>query len=430
MFKPSLKPILSACLVSCMLTSAYALPRASFTPAEHVDIGDQIVLRYSNDSGEVGQPLPLMNGLKLSYGEIISFGDFYGVVDSPISKGSTDANRRNRFLAAFNALAKDKVALEEVPHLLSLIREERNIISAALKEGKSIDQVYAELGVSFDIKFNCITGGGCTEATWLIDLGRYLELANDNFDHFGNDAVLAYQTGHQVALEEAIAAHKTNDKDRLNYAYALNAFASHFLTDRFSAGHIRTPRVELSENTTPQIFGSALAVYMHSEENSFGLHVSNARGDHWIAYGDKSYFKSESETHRKIINETLQASADQIYDAYLTGQIGKQTVVETLIPQPDEIKNQAKLDISTMFYWDETSNTLFRRSKLSKENVFDREWTSDWWGWTTLIELRNERGIETVIQSQLAHSSLKHQALKDGLITEPSLVAYVKQQTK
>lgn len=63
----------------------------------------------------------------------------------------------------------------------------------------------------------------------------YLGLAEINWDHFGNDAHMSYVIGHYVALEVA-------KKGDLLYAYAMNAFADHFLEDSFAAGHIRTPR--------------------------------------------------------------------------------------------------------------------------------------------------------------------------------------------
>lgn len=76
-------------------------------------------------------------------------------------------------------------------------------------------------------KWNCMTGGGCSSLAWWTLPGRFL------------------------------------------------AFACHFLTDYFSAGHIRVPRVELPEHVTPAIVGSLLSGLMH-----------NKQGERWIAYGD------------------------------------------------------------------------------------------------------------------------------------------------
>ena len=84
----------------------------------------------------------------------------------------------------------------------------------------------------------------------------YLGLAQINWDHFGKDARTAYNAGHATALQ--IAA----DGD-LEGAYALNAFADHFLQDCFSAGHLRTPRRFLHRSL--DIAADVCAkVYLHS----------------------------------------------------------------------------------------------------------------------------------------------------------------------
>jgi hypothetical protein len=227
-------------------------------------------------------------------------------------------------------------------------------------------------------------------------------------------------------MEEAVAAHQNQDINRLNDAYAINAYASHFLTDRYSAGHLRTPRYELDQTTTPSIIGSALSNYMHGEENISGLHVYNQRGDHWIAFGDKAYFKPESKMHRKMIHEAIQDSADQVFFAYLSGYIDPKLSVENLIPIPQETNNYNEQDLSPMFYWDPKSKTMLRRKHLNRP--FERVWTNDWWGWTTLLELKKDRSISYLLQAELAHSHLGYQALKAGLITESSLIHFIQEQ--
>jgi hypothetical protein len=101
---------------------------------------------------------------------------------------------------------------------------------------------------------------------WLERLGSrivgYTNLLLWNFDHFGSCAVTAYSVGHRVALLTArdagtafrasgFASLSSADRAtqlraaraKLEQAFAMDAFASHFLSDLFSAGHIRTPRV-------------------------------------------------------------------------------------------------------------------------------------------------------------------------------------------
>ena len=50
----------------------------------------------------------------------------------------------------------------------------------------------------------------------------------------------AYSAGHRVAIK--YAAQNKGDRDGLSRALAMNACASHFLSDLFAPGHLRTPR--------------------------------------------------------------------------------------------------------------------------------------------------------------------------------------------
>jgi hypothetical protein len=85
---------------------------------------------------------------------------------------------------------------------------------------------------------------------------RYLMLAATNDDHFVapggitherypgapasfGSAVLAYRHFHQLAVEEACRLGR--DRGDLSQAMAREAAAQHFLTDAFTAGHMRTP---------------------------------------------------------------------------------------------------------------------------------------------------------------------------------------------
>lgn len=422
-------PISLLVTMACSQSAMAVTPTSSFTSAEHIMIGNSVSLRFSDtDPGQKAAVLELPNGLSVSYGEIVTIGDFYEIPDEPVSRGVTEAERRSRFLGAFSSFALNSAAKEEAMKILDVAHTEQRMVDDALKNGQSIDTVYAQIGRDFDRQFNCITGGGCNTTTWWLDPGRYLTLANMDYDHFGSDALETYQIGHQIALEQAASAKNANDPSKLKLAYAINAFACHFLSDRFSSGHIRTPRVELSEQTTPQTVGSLLSSYMHAEENSQGLHVHNARGDRWTAYGDKSYFKDATETHKNHVIEAMQASADQVFAAYQQGTSSVEDNMIDLIPYPDEVADKGNIDISPLFYWDNATKTLYRRSDMS--NVFDRHWTNSWWGWSTLAELKRERGLSEEAQATLARSDLREKALQDGLITEPAIVAYAKQLAK
>ena len=394
---------------------------STFMSAEHMIIGDEIFISLNkNQEGQKKLLLSLPNGLQLTYGDIVAMGDFYGNPEEPITLGETVDERKTRFIKAFNSFAVDSSATLEVQNIVNIMHDEANTIEEALKQGKSIEEVYKQISHQLDIDYNCATGGGCSTYTWWLTPGRYISLMNMNYDHFGDNAIIAYQAGHEIALQEALHAHQTQDIQRLQKAYAMNAFACHFLTDRFASGHIRTPRYELSTSIRPNTIGSLLADYMHDEENEYGLHVHNLRGDHWIAFGDKTYFEAKAKTHVKMTIKTVQASTDEIFYAYQEGSLPTTHLVNALIPVPDESENKSSLDISPLFYIDTASQQLMRRSKLNDYN--DKQWTNSWWGWTTFAALAKERGISVIGQAKLVQSEWKNEAIKAGLITDKSIL--------
>jgi len=419
------KKILPLTLSLISIPTSFAhTPPLKFASAEHVVIGNNINLHFNqNDSAQIGIPLTLPNGVKLTYGDLISMGDFYGAPDEkPISQGKSDKERELLFKQAFYSFASNATTIDELNKIMNVVHMEQKIIEIGLNNNEKPEDIYKTIGHEFDRQLNCISGGGCDANTWWMTPGRYLKLVYMNYDHFGDDAIITYKVGHDIALELAVNAKKTHDIKKLELAYAMNAFASHFLTDRFASGHIRTPRVELPERVSSSQIGSLLANYMHAEESLYGLHVHNKNGDHWIAYGDKSYFSTQSEIHRKMIQTAVQKSADEVFAAYTLGTkyIHDRTI--NLIPEPDELMDASLIDISSLFYWNKQTNKLMRRQDMT--NYYDKHWTDNWWGWTTLIELARARGVSNSAQAQLLQSKFAEKAIRDGLITNKYFISY------
>ena len=80
---------------------------------------------------------------------------------------------------------------------------------------------------------------------WVME--KYYKLASENIPHFlgGGTAYQTYASWHTKALTDAFMAAETGDAKLLREAVSKEAFGLHFLTDAFSAGHVRTPRAEL-----------------------------------------------------------------------------------------------------------------------------------------------------------------------------------------
>ena len=173
--------------------------------------------------------------LGLSYGQINSLaGDFYGT-EEPISDGKDDRDRSARFIRAYNTLANDSHRIpKEATDILDVLQGEVNAVNKALENHQDPSVVYAQLP-DVNASLERITFGRS-------DMPTYLGLARINWDHFGEDARTAYTAGHEMAIKKAISGD-------LEGAYAMNAFADHFLEDLFSSGHLRTPRRLLHNKT-------------------------------------------------------------------------------------------------------------------------------------------------------------------------------------
>ena len=90
----------------------------------------------------------------------------------------------------------------------------------------------------------------------------------------------------------------------LHDAVAQTAFGLHFLSDAFSSGHMRTPRVVLGRE------GSLLAGIMHDFDNQLGLAVENQLGRRWRAFGD-GYLEADG---RKQRSQSAFAGPDRALD--------------------------------------------------------------------------------------------------------------------
>ncbi|WP_285430817.1 phospholipase [Pseudomonas sp. fls2-241-R2A-110] len=360
-------------------------PQLRFEGGEHTAIGDSTLLRFIKDAPAVPASqveLHLPNGLALTYGQIVALSaDFYGIPDQPASA----AERIQRFNNAFNSLAVLPASNAEAKLILGVMQKEIAAVKQAIKDGKQPHEAYDALGDTLSEEWNRITGGGSVVSA-LFPLGRYLKLAANNADHFGEWALLAYIAGHAAALQHAVKAHNSGDEKQLELAYAMNAFADHYLTDLFSAGHLRVPRKQLAAVVTPSDLGSLITRFMHDEDSKFGLNVRNANGAQWRAYGDKRYFDDLSSANRAQVNLAVQVSADEVFAAYLSGIAPSPGSFGALKNLPDL---QAVLNLagnfSPLFRMD--GNKVLRRKDVN--NLNDTATVDDWWGWSTYLLLKD-----------------------------------------
>ncbi|EGX95796.1 phosphatidylcholine-hydrolyzing phospholipase C [Cordyceps militaris CM01] len=298
-------------------------PPGGFEYAEHRFLGNQLIFKYMGPKSETdrtpdgkevdrrGYELPLKtlgkgnDVLYLTYGEISALaGDFYGTM-KPISDGKTDQDRRDRFMAAFNTLADNPDDQpRDARQLLKHLRAEIEGVEKAIRDKKDPSTYYK-------------AGEGLAGMKAIDELikGRhfpsYSELLKINWDHFGDDARTAYTTGHAAAIHWAASGEWT--VDRLVEAYAMNAFADHYLQDLFSSGHMRVPRRVLHGY---EGLADVLANLMHDEDCAIGLTVSNKNGMSWTAYGDKRLLDADNKANLLNCQAAMQISAREVYDAW------------------------------------------------------------------------------------------------------------------
>lgn len=375
--------------------------RERWAAVEHQKVGDSIMLHFANgEKNSTGDTLELPNGLSLSVGQIIALaGDFYGVPGTPVTLGyqpqaqNTTAEQealfKQQFLAAYQTLAYAPEAPEEFNKTKVLIEKERATIDRYLRQGLTAKAAYDELGNSLSEAWDKIYGG----SSWLGGkipipglMGRYLKLAEDNQDHFAPYSYKAYQVGHGLAIEKALEASRADtaeQRDRLLVeAYAMDAFAGHFLTDSFAAGHMRVPRIKLPEVTFLPVIGSLLTKYMHDEDNENGLWVTNGLGDKWQAFGDGSLFDSVNDANTDKVIAAVQVSFDEVYQAFVSSEAVESTMAAYFPRVDDQAANS-----TPMFQYDKVRKVMLRRERL--DDIYSTAMVENslmgWWSLSTLL---------------------------------------------
>jgi hypothetical protein len=166
----------------------------------------------------------------------------------------------------------------------------------------------------------------------------YVELALDNNEHFGWHNIVAYCTHHAEALRLAASA-RGNEDATFHRALYTNAFADHFLTDGFAAGHIRVPRAEIrawarEKGWTEKVAGS-LSKLLHDQDGHVdsvhgdngdnrthaddGLRVKNAQGTEWYTYCDGQLFL-QTDVGKPAVEQAVAAVSKSVTELLVAWQ--------------------------------------------------------------------------------------------------------------
>jgi outer membrane protein OmpA-like peptidoglycan-associated protein len=164
-----------------------------FEGPEHRKLGDS-----------TGATIDLGGGVVLTWGQVVAVaGDEYGSVEELRAAAATDEGR-GRLLAA---LRHDGTA---------------DPVSVPWASDQQADAAKDKQG------------------------DEYLKLAAQNAVHFAEGGALAaWQDHHHRAITAAVNAGLGHNPAGLQDAYLVEGFGEHFLTDLYSAGHMRTPRAAI-----------------------------------------------------------------------------------------------------------------------------------------------------------------------------------------
>jgi hypothetical protein len=357
-----------------------------FNTAEHIITiaGCKLTMANGSSVDALNARLQVAPNLSLTYGQVIALGgDFYGDPDHPVCNAGSEAQQIEQFRRNFASL---RSSAAEVGQILNIAqRYEFDPIAQRVAKHQPPSGAYAAIpwtkGTVMndeDQDFDQATGGGGPGSP---KFGRYTHLAGSNLDHFGEDAMTCYKAGHTLAQQHAIQAN--GNQRELEVAYAINAFADHFLTDLFATGHMRTPRRKLYYyGTITSVVAGLCAKGMHDEENKFGLWVENQRGDKWVAYGDARYRDWYNTPNRIVMKKALQQSMNDIWDAFKTRKVSDSSQVFSYLPKlimeknsdPRHPQQLDALNWAPLFWWNPADNWIYQRNNVA--DVSDR--TYDW----------------------------------------------------
>ncbi|HYJ30700.1 MAG TPA: DUF4157 domain-containing protein [Allosphingosinicella sp.] len=166
--------------------------------------------------------------------------------------------------------------------------------------------------------------------------GRYGDLAVKNVSHFSgvptqkNKDVWKKKRGVGISSnmevwgEQHRAAIAYARQGLADLAWGTNAGADHFLSDAFSAGHIRTPRADLIGGGLTGKAKDVKSKVLHDLDNAYGVEVVNARGEKWLAFGDNYLDPDDKDPKyaagRMMVLRAIALSKQDIADALAMGK--------------------------------------------------------------------------------------------------------------
>ncbi len=305
--------------------------------------------------------------ITVSFAEVIAFGgDYFGPQSYAemicptylVYRGSEKSARGldqtdNRFKAAFNIMyanplwyATNGQTVASYSTVISQAREMLELEQKSLRSvasdwlNKPVSQTSAngdprlstrgyaqyvntdfpnEYGWSYTKAFSTWGAANAGRPAASSKFNEFWEMAQNTFwndDHFSNCGRNTYYSGHEIARKLYADAMSTTDstarREKLNRAYLMEAFSLHFLSDLFSAGHIRTQRYELRTATDSATYAGSTARCQHDEDNRNCLLVTNRLKQVWWACGDERFYDRLNYVNRQQLYRAVETSLNDL----------------------------------------------------------------------------------------------------------------------
>jgi hypothetical protein len=347
--KSSAVPII-ACILTFAVVSCHG---AGFLSPEHRRLGDSVFADVLGDLNNAdnehtkqfveNEPkdhtLVLENGLKTTYGSIVSaFGD-YIYWDRPMSlMPRKDAERD--FQLAWKRISGEDVetARKEMHNAKVLADSLEDLMKDSVNRGSTASRYFSKplsaikhiIGTVTDPKDSPYSNrveaafeNAAHHASFWSTRLRY----GTSIDHFAKWARRVYQAGMTDAYSVAARAGQiakspagaNKDKKKwqtmLRDAIGLSAAAAHQYTDLFAAGHIRSP-VEAVTKQCGSLIAAHLCMGVHNEDGDRGLFVKNDAGNEWKTYGDSHLYEPLAADTLKYASKGLKVHIMSVFEAF------------------------------------------------------------------------------------------------------------------
>ena len=213
-----------------------------FDSFEHKDIGDDAT---KGSHGEL-KTVELAPNYRVSYGETVALGGDYF--------GSISELRAIAGVAGTGAGTREEVEYVRRVKLPNIADDERARRTKEFTEAAAhaADKRYYKLAGSNASHFANPETGDMAKSTLDKTKATHQELSDGGVGRLAaklktvpNNAAGHFRMNHLIAIGEAVGAGKA--KTSIDTAMAANAFSDHYLTDSFSAGHLRTARTSATE---------------------------------------------------------------------------------------------------------------------------------------------------------------------------------------